>query len=318
MAAAVLAAGCAGEAAPAPETTREAAPATTTTTAGEPAAATTTTSSPSDPAPAAPEGQNEATVGGDRPARLVLPPGWDAAGLPRPLVVLLHGYTASGRLQDVYLGVSATGSDLGYLTLTPDGTRDSFGNRFWNVTDLTTPVDDVGYLLALIDEVVADYNADPARVFVVGHSNGGFMANKLACEHPGRIAGIAAIAGGLFGSGDACSEPMRVLFIQGTSDGTVPYEGGVFFGSRILGAEATAARWREVGACADSTVREGPFDFDLLVAGEETTITVWDDCADGASVELWTMEGSGHIPGVLLDFRATLMQRLLATGPPVG
>lgn len=272
---------------------------------------TTTTTSPSVTTTTVAADPTVAFVGEERPSRLVIPPAWEPNGAPLPLVVLLHGYTATGELQDVYLGVSSTGSDLGYLTLTPNGTTDERGNQFWNATDFAQFVDDAGYLEGLIDEVITGYNADPDRVYLVGHSNGGFMANKLACDIPERIAGIAAIAGGVFGTGSDCLAPMRVLFIQGTDDGTVPFEGGVFLGGRVLGAEDTVELWRGAGECSEASRREGPLDYDLLAPGEETTITVWEDCAPSASVELWSMEGSGHIPGFLPSFRTAMMERLL-------
>ena len=277
----------------------------------EPSVTTTTTLPPVTTTVAARQEARVEFVDDERPARLVIPPVWEADGPQLPLVVLLHGYTATGELQDLYLGVSATGADLGYLTLTPNGTADAGGNQFWNATDFGQLVDDAGYLEGLIDLVIAGYNADPDRVYLVGHSNGGFMANKLACDIPDRIAGIAAIAGGIFGEGSDCLDPMRVIFVQGTDDGTVPYEGGVFLGGRVLGAEDTIDRWRTAGECSDTSTQRGPFDFDLLVEGDETTVTVWDDCASGMPVELWRMEGSGHIPGFLPAFRTGLMRQLL-------
>jgi hypothetical protein len=42
----------------------------------------------------------------------------------------------------------------------------------------------------------------------------------------------------------------------------------------------------------------GTRDYDAAVAGEETTVTTWSTCAPGTTVELWRMEGSGHIPGI--------------------
>jgi polyhydroxybutyrate depolymerase len=44
----------------------------------------------------------------------------------------------------------------------------------------------VAYLGAVIDDVAAHYTVDPKRFFVIGHSNGGFMAHRLACEIGGR------------------------------------------------------------------------------------------------------------------------------------
>jgi poly(3-hydroxybutyrate) depolymerase len=37
-------------------------------------------------------------------------------------------------------------------------------------------VDDEGYLISIIDLVSAKYNVDLKRVYLIGHSNGGFMA----------------------------------------------------------------------------------------------------------------------------------------------
>ncbi|NNL68582.1 MAG: prolyl oligopeptidase family serine peptidase [Acidimicrobiia bacterium] len=250
------------------------------------------------------------SVGDDRPARLVLPPQWSGTGAQLPLVVVLHGYGTTGRIQDIYLGISARGGEFGFMTLIPDGTTDQFGNQFWNVTDAATTVDDTAYLSETIDEAISDYNGDPDAVYLVGHSNGGFMANRLACRRPDLIAGIAAIAGGLFGGGNECTAGPTVLMIQGTSDATVPYDGGTFLGDRILGAEATAEQWVGVNGCTGADEIEGPFDYDLLVRGDETTVRAWDDCAAGP-VELWTMEGSGHIPAFRPGFRTALLDRLL-------
>jgi pimeloyl-ACP methyl ester carboxylesterase len=111
-----------------------------------------------------------------RPYALKVPAGYDARH-PAPLVVLLHGYTSNGDTQARYFGLPALADTAGFLLATPNGTRDLFGNRFWNGTDaccdwFRTGVDDVAYIDAVIDEIAAGHSVDPARVFVVGHSNG--------------------------------------------------------------------------------------------------------------------------------------------------
>lgn len=266
---------------------------------GETAPSTVTTSSP----------LNE-VVGGERPADLSLPASWSADGPPLPLVVVLHGYGASGRVQDLYLGVSARRDELGYMTVAPDGSTDARGNRFWNVGIEGGP-DDTAYLAGLIDEIVSDHNADADRVYVVGHSNGGFMANKLACERPDSVTGIASIAGGLVGPVPGCAEALDVLIVHGTDDLVVPYDGGLFLGRRILGAEQTINRWVDANGCDEPRSAGSQVDFDLLVGGDETTVTAWTGCSGGQRVELWTMEGSGHVPGLRPSFRTALMQWLL-------
>ena len=56
-------------------------------------------------------------------------------------------------------------------------------------------VDDVGFISALIEELVADYQVDPSRVSVTGFSNGAMMTFRLACELSGKIAAAAPYAG---------------------------------------------------------------------------------------------------------------------------
>src|SRR5205814_3467937 len=114
-----------------------------------------------------------------------VPPGYDATK-PTPLLILLHGYTASGAQQEMYFKLGPVANAQGFLYAIPDGTVDGAGNRFWNATDACcnyfgSAVDDVAYLGAIMDDVGTRYNVDPKPIFVVGHSNGGFMAHRLAC-----------------------------------------------------------------------------------------------------------------------------------------
>ena len=145
---------------------------------------------PADALPAADAGNDSAPDAGDggilsqRPYNFSVPAGYSAS-VPTPLVILLHGYGASGLLQDAYFGLRALQSTHTFLYAYPDGTVDATGNRFWNATDAccnfyNLPVDDVAYVTAIIDDVSARYNVDPHQVFLVGHSNGAFMAHRLA------------------------------------------------------------------------------------------------------------------------------------------
>ena len=48
---------------------------------------------------------------------------------------------------------------------------------------------------AILADVKAKYNVDPKRVFVIGHSNGGFMSHRLACDRASDVAAIVSLAG---------------------------------------------------------------------------------------------------------------------------
>src|SRR5688572_2092944 len=123
---------------------------------------------------------------------LHVPPGLDPE-VPAPLVILLHGYGASGALQEAYMQFAPLADEYGFLYLHPDGALDGFGNRYWNATDaccdfFDSNVDHSGQLRALIESTKASANVDDRRVWLIGHSNGGFMAYRMACDHAGTVA----------------------------------------------------------------------------------------------------------------------------------
>ncbi|MCY4507261.1 MAG: alpha/beta fold hydrolase, partial [Acidobacteria bacterium] len=191
-----------------------------------------------------------------------VPSGYDAAA-PAPLIVLLHGYTSSGEGQDSYMQVSALKDAYGFIMVAPDGTREDGGNRprFWNASDACcnfrgSTVDDVAYLAGLIDAVKAEYAVDDKRVYLFGHSNGGFMSYRMAYEHPEAIAAIASLAGA-DQSLPAPAEPVHVLQIHGTADTAIPYESGSFRERELPGARESVESWAAHNGCAVTGVDSG-------------------------------------------------------------
>ena len=237
---------------------------------------------------------------GGRPAELVAPPDVVA---PAPLVVLLHGYTATGATQDAYLGITEQAASRGLYVLLPDGTIDQRGNRFWDATGACcnftgTSVDDVGYLRSLIEEAIEERPIDPARVYVLGHSNGGFMAYRLACEVPELVTAIAVLAGSDVEGDEDCvpdGPPVSVLHLHGDADQVIPYEGGRTT-APFPGAVAVVARWAARAGCGPEPVDGGRLDLDRAVDGAETVVHAYGGCGRGLAVQLDTLEGSVHTP----------------------
>ena len=54
---------------------------------------------------------------------------------------------------------------------------------------------DTGMLIALLDDVAAQYGVDPTRVYLMGYSMGGYGVWNLAYEYPDRFAAIAPMSG---------------------------------------------------------------------------------------------------------------------------
>lgn len=245
--------------------------------------------------------------GGERPATLLIPRDGDRSE-PRPLVLLLHGYGSSGEGADAYFQFAAHVNELGFGLVLPDGTRDPEGERFWNGTAeccdmLDTGVDDARYLRGLIEEARAHAAFD--KVFAVGHSNGGFMAYRLACEAIPGLTAIVSLAGGTYANADDCRAPsaVSVLQIHGNRDQVIRYGGGRLKGplgwtESIPGAEASVLRWAERAGCNLNAREElTPIDTDAFVEGAETSIQRWrEGCAGGTVHELWTIRGGSHVP----------------------
>jgi len=254
--------------------------------------------------------------GGDRPVTIQVPTTYDA-GRPTPLLISLRGYGANGVIEEQYLRLGSLVESAGILIIAPDGTMDGNGARFWNATPACcnfsgSSVDDVGYIRGLITDIRHDYNVDRQRIYVVGHSNGAFMAHRLACDAAHDIAAIASLAGATFKDAALCTpaEPVSVLDIHGDADTTIRYQGGQI-GAPYPSELETMMHWQVYDQCAPDLVSDPmSLDLDFVLAGSETSVQRFTNCAAGTGVELWTIHGGGHIPNLSRTFATAVWQWL--------
>lgn len=242
-----------------------------------------------------------------------------------PLVIMLHGYSASSDAEENYLRLTAVSDSKGFLYVRPNGTPDSMGNRFWNGTDgccnFQPPyIDDSTYLSNLIDQMSAHFTVDPKRVYFIGHSNGGFMSYRMACDHGDKIAAIVSLAGAMWQDLSKCpaKTPVSVLEVHGTADTTIPYAGGSNAGHAFPGATTSIADWTTYDGCSSTADTSAPnLDLELSVAGAETTVTKYAvGCKAGTATELWSIAGGGHIPSFTNDFAPGAIDFLFAHPKP--
>ena len=241
---------------------------------------------------------------------MIATPEHSAAGL-RPLVILLHGHGGSGKQllgqerihspMQVWLDI-ADREQL--VVIAPDGLRGKDNLPGWNdcrSDSSTNPhADDLGFIAALIERAVAEYHADPARVYVMGMSNGGGMVYRLATEMPGKLAAFAAVAApsAVASLCSAPAHPLPALIVHGTEDNIVPFNGGEVGGALLRGRGKTGsapdavALWRKLdqldGAPVETTF---PHRGD---SGTTATRSVWGADPHQLQVEFIRVEHGGH------------------------
>ncbi len=222
-----------------------------------------------------------------------------------PLVLLLHG---GGGVIDNHIGVGSTdwphqvwldiADEDGLYLLVPQGI-----DEHWNCCRSDCggcpEVDDVGFLLDLIDDLAGRYDIDSSRIYVTGESNGGLMSMRLAQEAPERFAAVGPVIA-LMPENNECdvSSELRVpiMFQLGTEDRAVPYEGGPSSfeatGS-FLSKDETVQYWLDRNGCEGdpSTSEYEDLDtWDRSTASRED----WSCPATGADVSVITLHGAGH------------------------
>lgn len=162
-------------------------------------------------------------------------------------------------------------------------------------------VDDVAFLTAVVQRLREVPGV--RRVVVVGYSNGGQMALRLAHERPEALDGLALIGTtqptpDVFAAEDRY-RPVPVLLVHGTRDPIVPYDGGMasLFGFRPRGtglsAPDTAAYYaRRNGISATPTTSAVP----PRSRSRRTSVEVTRYAeADRPPVTLYGVRGGGHV-----------------------
>ncbi len=186
----------------------------------------------------------------------VVPPPRVEPGRTYPLIVMLHGHGADPAN---YAGFfESAGAELDAIVVAPYGPHHVIHQRGHGYSWYPEPwlwrevlsaasedrepesrraeIDErerraaLRYALAAIDAVSDAYPVDPARVFVLGHSEGGNVAYGLGLEHPERFRGVIVV-GARLRAADATPEnlaaaagKLSVLVCHSRQDEQVPFE----------------------------------------------------------------------------------------------
>lgn len=182
------------------------------------------------------------------------PPGRRMAA---PLLIVLHGSMGTpntARIDDFGYGFDTIADERNLLVVYPQGIEGQWNNaaRAGDYAAKRLQVDDVGFLRALVKKLVADEGVDRGRIFLAGVSSGGSMVLRMALQAPDVARGYAVIAQSLPTPDNLApvptGNPVSIMFMHGTKDPIVPFEGGEVVLWPVLSSRGTVRS-------ADATVR---------------------------------------------------------------
>lgn len=217
------------------------------------------------------------------------------AAEPRPLILALHGNLMSGAQFERTGAWAAFSAKHRVAVALPDGLNTAWadGRVGAEIKGKSPPAgtDDVAFLGALVEKLVADGVADRKRIYVTGASNGGMMTYRMLCERPDLFAAGAASIAVLTDTRVPRCKPSRaipILIMNGTADRIIPWERT----GPYLGTEATLAHFRRANGCSDKVDMQALPDLDATDRSTVTRHTY--ACPAGADVVLLRIEGGGH------------------------
>lgn len=217
---------------------------------------------------------------------------------PAALVIMLHGHGARAATFERSTGMSTKSDRESFIVVYPQGLGSPSA---WHTGTDASGRADVAFIRTLIDSISRQYNVDPRRIYVAGHSNGAFMAYRVGSDLSDRIAAVGISAGSIgriTRTGDTVrvnspTNPVSLITFAGKADNTVPYDGGLAATGllRIVPAPGSVTFWASSDGCSNTP------DAATLDNGNVVRDT-YAGCKDGTGVVLYTItDGTHRWPG---------------------
>ncbi len=229
-----------------------------------------------------------------------------------PLVFELHGggiYIESMTGENGYKTPYKLWMELAdnekFIIVYPEGLNGAYNKPTWNDCRsdciVNSNADDVQFIAELINKIETEYPIDQNRIYVSGTSNGGFMAQRLGIELNDKIAAIASVAAAM-PAASGCkppNNPISVLFMNGTDDNHMPYNGGTIGNppnpdnGTVLSTDETIGYWININHT--DTIPETYTYPDLdTTDGSVVQRFLYKNGNMGTEVVLYKINGGGH------------------------
>ena len=230
--------------------------------------------------------------------------------VPVPLVVFLHGGGGNMTSAQGFTNLNTVSNANGFLAVYPQGYGVvPSGGYVWadgrgSFADIAG-VDDIGFINKLLDTIIANYNINTNKIYISGFSNGGFMTQRLACQLNQRFAAMASLGCTMDAISFAGCNPRRpipMLFMLGTADPRVPFNGGQLTGTisnvPVVGINTLVDFWKNNNQCLTTNL---PLNLPDVVLTDNSTVTLYKftNCSCNSNISFYKINGGGHTwPGV--------------------
>lgn len=244
------------------------------------------------------EGLLSTSDGRTRRYRTYVPAGLPA-GTAVPLVIALHGGLGTSSQFAANSGLNGFAESNRFIAVYPDGIGNQpngTGYQTWNGgyccgPAATQAVNDVAFIRDLVAELRRTMSIDPKRVYAMGHSNGGILSYKLACELSSVIVAIGVQAGSNIITGCQPANPVSVFHLHGTADTNMPIDGGKGSGistTNFVSARGSVDAMASVNGCNVSS----PASF--ITSNPDVTALSWKSCASNSEIRFVTVKNATH------------------------
>ena len=233
----------------------------------------------------------------ERTYTLNLPPNYyEAVGFS--LIIALHGGGGSAQQFESTNKLTEKANAAKFIVVYPEGVQRTglLKARSWNAGSccdyaVTQNINDVKFISLLIDKLALKYKINSKKVYATGHSNGGMLAYRLACELSNKIAAIAANSCTMVVATCDNSRPVPVLHTHSILDTNVPYQGGVGNGTGTQGVylpplNAVMNVWSLKNTCTNTA--------QIVVDDNKYKFTKWTNCSGNVAINYYLTKDGGH------------------------
>lgn len=212
-----------------------------------------------------------------------------------PAIIALHGGGGSGQQCEKSYALTNWANKNGYIMVYPDGVKKKglIKLRTWNAGTCCgnaseNNVNDVEFISLILDDLVKNYFSDSEKIFVVGMSNGGMMAYKLACEIPNKIRGIAVVSGTMVTNKIYNNLiPVPILHIHSINDKRVPVKGGKGVSDYYFpSVDSVLSIWKKINKCDENNKQ--------ILKGIDFTNYKWYNDKGDLMIDYYLTEDGGH------------------------